>query len=515
MVSRCQARARMPGMEKVRSKRRAADALATRAAAAPADAARHSGDPLPTPRYDVIVVGAGSAGLPLAIRAAERGLRVLQLEADYRIGGTLHWSSGQISGAGTRLQRSQGIDDSPDEHFRDAQRIAHGRIDPVVLRLFVEHAAATIDWLVDLGFAPAPGTPVAGEAHEAYSTRRYLWGTHKGLSILEALRPAHERLVRAGRIDLRLQSRMTSLLTDTRGTVIGVRAATPDGEVAHHGLNVVLASGGYAANPQLWKQLTPQYPLCSHANPYSRGDGLLAAGALGARVDGSEKFLCTFAGVLEDPQDPRSGSFLLLSPGARKVWEMFVDTRGRRFMQEDHPSIDYRERALLAQPDTRMNIVFDHAILQNAATLTLEPAAVYRARFGNHPAFVRAASIPALARQLGVPAGGLARSIREYNAAVTAGEDRRQGKQFLIRRIEKPPFYGIMAQGLTVVSPAGLAVDRRLRVLGTDGRPLRNLYAAGEILGFGRTSGDAFVGGLSLTPALTFGRLLGDSLPGS
>ena len=463
-------------------------------------------------RYDVIVIGAGSAGLPLAIRAAERGGQVLQVEADYRIGGTLHWSSGQISAAGTRLQRSQGIEDSPDEHFRDAQRIAHGRIDPVVLRLFVDQAAATIDWLMDLGFAPAPGTPVAGEAHEAYSTRRYLWGANKGLSILEALRPTHDRLVREGRIDLRLQTRMTRLLTDAKGAVSGVRASTPNGEVEFLGKNIVLASGGYAANPELWKKLTPAYPLCSHANPYSRGDGIVAASELGAPVDGSDKFLCTFAGVLEDPRDPRSGAFLLLSPGARKVWEIFVDQRGRRFMQEDHPSIDYRERALLRQPGTRMNIVFDHAILQNAATITLDPTAAYRARFGRHPAFVKAKTLAELARKLGMPAANLRRSVRDYNAAVAARIDSQQGKQFLIRPIEKPPFYAIKAQGLTVLSPAGLKVDRKLRVIGGNGRPIRNLYAAGEVLGFGRTSGDAFVGGLSLTPALTFGRLLGEQL---
>ena len=66
--------------------------------------------------YDIICVGAGSTGLPLAIRAAERGAKILQLDADNRIGGTLYWSSGQIAAAGTRLQKENGIEDSADEH---------------------------------------------------------------------------------------------------------------------------------------------------------------------------------------------------------------------------------------------------------------------------------------------------------------------------------------------------------------------------------------------------------------
>lgn len=466
----------------------------------------------PPKSWDVLVVGAGSAGLPLAITAAERGARVLQLEADHRIGGTLHWSSGQISGAGTRLQKAHGIEDTPDEHYRDAQRIAHDSIDPVVLRLFVDHAGPTIDWLVDRGFEPAPGTPVAGEAHEAYSTRRYLWGTRAGISILEALRPHHDRLVREGKIDLRLQHRMTELLVDDRGAVRGVRANTPNGEFEFEAKNVVLATGGYAANPALWKILTPRNPLCSHANPYSRGDGLVVAGELGAAIDGADKFLCTFAGVLENSDDPRSGAFLALSPGARKVWEIFVDRRGRRFMQEDHPSIDYRERSLLRQPGNAMFIVLDQAILENAAPITVEPAAKYRARFGRHPAFVKAKTLAELARALGVPVANLRRTVANYNAAVDGRYDRKFGRHFLIRKIVKPPFYAIRAQGLTVVSPAGLRVDRKLRVLRGDGKPIRNLFAAGEVLGFGRTSGNAFVGGLSLTPALAFGRLLGESL---
>ena len=90
--------------------------------------------------------------------------------------------------------------------------------------------------------------------------------------------------------------------------------------------------------------------------------------------------------------------------------------------------------------------------------------------------------------------------------------DREWNKYFLIRKIEKAPFYAIKATGITVLSPAGLAVDSSLQVLKTDGSRIPNLYAGGEILGFGRTSGNAFVGGLSLTPALTFGKILGEKI---
>ena len=181
-------------------------------------------------------------------------------------------------------------------------------------------------------------------------------------------------------------------------------------------------------------------------------------------------------------------------------------------MQEDHPSIDYRERSLLRQPGTAMHIVLDHGILQNATPISLDSPAAYRAKFGRHPAFVKAPTLAALARKLDVPVAALQRTVRDYNRAVERGTDRARGKQFLIRKIAHAPFYAIKAQGITVLSPAGLKVDRRLRVLDRRGRAIPNLHAAGEVLGFGRTSGNAFVGGLSLTPALTFGKLLGETL---
>ena len=463
--------------------------------------------------YDVICVGAGSTGLPLAIRAAQSGAKVLQIEADERIGGTLHWSSGQIAAAGTRLQKQQGIEDTPDEHFRDAQHIANDQIDPTVLKLFVDNAASTIDWLMDLGFKPAAGTPVVGEAHEAYSKRRYLWGDNAAISILDALRPVHEKLVAEGKIDLMLGHRLSNLVADDSGDVKGVTVNTATGSKTYHGTSVVLACGGYAAGVDLWNEINPEIPLNSHCNPFSRGDGIKAAQQLDALVDGKEKFLCTFAGYLEDPSDPTSAEFLALSPKSRNIWEIFVDGNGKRFMTEDHQSIDYRERSLLNQRDMKMNIVFDSDILEHAAPLTLLTNEQYRSKFGNHPNFVKANTIEELAEALEVPFASLSHTIQNYNASVDSKKDKDFNKFFLIRKIANPPFYAIKATGMTVLSPAGLAVDKELRVLNNSGNIIPNLYAGGEILGFGRTSGNAFVGGLSLTPALTFGKLLGERLP--
>ena len=79
--------------------------------------------------------------------------------------------------------------------------------------------------------------------------------------------------------------------------------------------------------------------------------------------------------------------------------------------------------------------------------------------------------------------------------------------------IVQPPFYAIRHQGHSTTATVGIAVDDRLRVIRQDGMPIPNLYAAGELLGAGQTQGRSFVGGMMVTPALSFGRILGERLP--
>lgn len=95
---------------------------------------------------DVVVGGAGTAGLACSVTAAANGCRVVAIEKDDRFGGSLHVTTGHLSAAGTRRQRSRGIEeDSPDNHFTDVMAIGDDEDDPDLVRLAVEEAPRTVD----------------------------------------------------------------------------------------------------------------------------------------------------------------------------------------------------------------------------------------------------------------------------------------------------------------------------------------------------------------------------------
>ncbi|MBM3506061.1 MAG: FAD-dependent oxidoreductase [Alphaproteobacteria bacterium] len=481
-----------------------------------------------TTTWDVIVVGAGTAGMPTATFAALRGARVLLIEQAERVGGTLWYSGGQMSAADTRLQRSRGIEDSAAEHFRDIMRITRQTSEPVLLELFTDHAGAAFDWLMDNGFDVAAECPACLDVHEPYRTRRSVWGNEGGLSVMKALKRALDREIARGAVTLKLSSELTGFLRAPNGAVIGVQVRDRRTGVSaeHRGENVVLTTGGYVANRELYERYSPGTPYGVASNPEAKGTGFALAAALGARVKGGEMALPSYGCVLEDPKDRSSQRFiggphdalsayiwLETSPQRRRPWEIHVNLRGERFVREDIPSVDHRECALRDQPDWRFFILFDEGIRQNAPKITTRwSEAALKGAFGTHPSFLVDDSLNGLARQMGVDEAALSRTVAEYNAAVASGLDAKFGREFLPRAIAKPPFYAVQCFGLQVMSPAGLDVDADLRVLDQAGKPIGSLYAAGEVLGHWRIAGDAYAPGTSVTPAITFGKMLGERL---
>ncbi|WP_091737555.1 FAD-dependent oxidoreductase [Phenylobacterium immobile] len=465
-------------------------------------------------RYDVFVVGAGTSGMPAAGFAAERGLKVCVVEADNRIGGTLHLSSGQMSAAGTRLQAEKGIEDTPQAHFDDIMRISRGTAEPTVVGLAVSNAADTIHWLLDLGFEMEPGMPVIMYGHEPYSTARTYWGPDGGRTILGVIGPWFQEKVDAGQIDLKLSTKLLGLKQGAGGAILAAVVQGPDGVVEEiEADHFVLASGGYTANGKLFSQLHAGRPLYPLGANYSQGDGVMIGLGAGGYLRGGDMFLPSFGGN-KDPNRP--GFFgiggIIMTPQHRMPWEIYVNYRGERYVREDTPSVDERERSLLAAPGLGFYVVFDQAIYDASPAMTMaEDKPTFLKRFDTLEDYLKADTIAELATMMGVDVGTFEATIAAFNDGQAKGEDS-FGREHMPLPIAQGPFYAVRNYGTSVKTYAGLGIDDQLRVTDRTGTPIQNLYAAGEVIGGGSLTGNSFCGGMSVTPAMTFGRLLGQSL---
>ncbi|MDJ0926528.1 MAG: FAD-dependent oxidoreductase [Gammaproteobacteria bacterium] len=464
--------------------------------------------------WDVIVVGGGTAGLPTALFAAERG-RVLIIEKGPMLGGTLDRSTGQVAAAGTVFQQAKGIEDTPDAHYDDIMRINDGTSDPVLTRLLVDNAADSLNWLAQHGFEVLPEHPLTGHGHDHFRTARYQWGPQNGWSIFNAMKPLVDLAIAKGRLQVQLNTRAVDLIQDGSGAVVGVVAAGPDGERSDfRARNVVLASGGCASNPHMYEELHGVPLYCQIAHPNSQGDGLTLGLAAGGYLRGGEKYATLLGAILANDHFPSPPSAIPpLNPNLRKPWEILVNFRGERFVREDHPSINHLEHALAEQPGHRHWAIFDQAILDTAPPLVPDwTAQQVMDACDSHPMFSSAENL----RQLGVTAGlnprQLVKTVDAYNDALVNERPDPFGLTHRPLPIAKPPYYAIRMHGWSLISFAGLGVNGNLQATTAEGKPVPNLYAAGEIIGAGATSGAAYTNGMLVTPALTFGRLLGQRI---
>jgi fumarate reductase flavoprotein subunit len=471
--------------------------------------------------YDIIVVGGGNAGLPLAFFAAERGGRVLIVDAGSALGGTLFLSSGQMSAAGTKLQKAKGIDDTPQLHFDDIMRISKGTADKVLVKLAVENAAPAFDWLTDNGFVVGDKHPVTGTTHDPYSRARYAWAKKGGgVAILDVLEKKLKPHIDSGRVKVLLNSEVTELTQDTSGAVTGVKVRDDKGAVAAYAArNVALTCGGYTYDPALYAKLDGAPMYTNMTAPTSLGAGIKLGTSVGGYVRGGQNHTPLFGAVLVDRDVPTQIRAMVRHfPGDRPPWEIIVGADGKRFLQEDVLSHDVYEQALKAQPGERCWVVFDDAIFAKAPKLVTggfagpwTPEDTRNAFETGVTFFSKADTIETLAKKAGVDKAGLVATVTAYNKAQASGQDA-WGRKHMPLPIAKPPYYALELHSWNLTSYGGLAVDGDLRVVRQDNTVVNNLYAAGELLGMGQMMGRSVCGGMSVTPALALGRLLGNTI---
>lgn len=466
--------------------------------------------------WDYIIVGAGTAGLPAAIFASRRGARVLLIDAAESVGGTLHLANGQIAAGGSRTQAARGIVDSPDAHYEDVMRVTMDKADPNVIRRTCDEAPDTINWLLDNGLTPLPDHPVTGSdpGRPTYTTARYIWGENMGRDILAVVVKELQPELESGRVVTQLSTEVTELITSDSGAVEGVKARSADGELTFKGKHILITTGGYAMNPEVFEDLIgePTYSVGSY--PSNQGKGLALATSVGGVLRGHELHRAGTGSILTSETFPATPyARFNTMPQQRPPWEIWVNNAGERFIREDEPLAEERASAVVKQPRFRYAIVFDDQIFRNAP----EGVAGWSRdkmleHFDSHVMFHKADSLEALAAKAGIDAGGLEKTVATYNTSVVSGKDA-LGREYMPRKIENGPFYAVIHLGSSATSSVGITVDKDMRVLKENGEPVPNLYATGEVLGSGATLGHVFTPGMMLTPALSLGRWLGMTLP--
>ena len=180
-------------------------------------------------------------------------------------------------------------------------------------------------------------------------------------------------------------------------------------------------------------------------------------------------------------------------------------------MREDHPSADHRRHKVNEQEMQKFFIIFDEGILINAPSISITNDGGLGGHINNDLQFRKYNSIIQLAKETKINFNNLSKTIDDYNNYVNKKNDI-FGREHLPRKIIGPPFYCIESVAFALPSPAGIAVNEKLEVLNINNIPVRNVYAAGEIIGNTRIMGEHYIAGMGVGPTLTFGKLLGETL---
>jgi len=336
------------------------------------------------------------------------------------------------------------------------------------------------------------------------------------VSILKVMEPLLAQHVNEGRITVLTGAGAVDLIKDSKGAVTGVVTEDSEGkrsDIAGH--NVVLSSGGCASNPVMFENLhgVPLYRQVAY--PFSQGDGLSLGLVAGGYLRGADNLVSYYGSIAADNQIPSPpAANMSLDPEKRAPWEVFVNARGERFVQEDIASLGTRDRTMDLQPGHRFWVIFDQQILDQAPPLIPGwSREKFLESFNKHPMFARAASLSELGVLTGINPAGMERSVREYNLAIANQQPDAFNRSHRPLPVSRAPFYAIRSQAWTLKSYAGLAVNKDLQLITEEGVPVGsgNVYGAGEVLG-AATSGRSHTSGGSVTPALTFGRLLGQKI---
>lgn len=441
-------------------------------------------------RYDVVIIGSGSAGLVSAVQAHELGLKPVILEKMPKIGGNTTRASSGMNAAETQVQLAHHVVDSFGAFYHETLVGGGRKNNPDLLEYFATHGALAIDWLaahgINLDALTITGGMTVPRTHRPSSLAPV-----GGFLVTELLKQ-----VAAANIPL-FTGVTVQRLRETNDRVDGVTVALSDGQQREIAAgSVVLATGGFGANRALITKYRPDLAGYQTTNqPGTTGDGLSLAAAVGAElVDMTE--IQVHPTVQQDTDHA-----YLIGEAVRGEGAILVDHAGHRFVNE----LDTRKNVTAAIDGLTTRhawLVFDQVVREQVPAVA----------FYDHVGLVESGTTLAdLATQMGVPAATLTTTVDDWNQAVAAQTDAAFGRTTGMQRsLSTGPFYAIHIAPAVHYTMGGVRTNSLTQVLTPAERPIAGLFAAGEVVG--GLHGNNRIGGNSIAETVIFGRQAGQQV---
>ena len=488
---------------------------------------------------DLIIVGAGGAGLSAAVTAKDLGVKnVLVLEKMPVIGGNTLRCASAFNAADPDRQKalpmtetlkeavvkaisekpvseehaklmadvkakyeaylksgSKTLFDCPEWHalqtYNGGDKVGHIPL----IRQYSNNVLDTLHWMQSKG---SPVMDRVSQGAGALWQRTHQLDAPAGLGLID---PLYQSAVKQG-VNFKLGMRVQDLIFNDKGRVIGVTATDKVGNKYEFTSKdgVILATGGYSQNKEMRQKsaphLTPE--MVSTNQPGATGDGIVIATRHGADTTGMNYV------QVYPLATPGTGA---LQGRARKMSGLDdvidVNKNGERFVKEDARRDEF-VAAIKKQPGGVVYDINDSSIVKPLNSFNEDVETLVS--IGR---IYKADSLADLAKQLGMPADKLEATVAEFNKMVEAKNDPKFGRKLFDRPIVKPPFYATPRAPSIHHTMGGLQISTNAQVLDKKGKPIPGLYAAGEVTG--GIHGSNRLGGNATADVLTFGRIAAKS----
>ena len=451
-----------------------------------------------TSNYDVVVIGAGGAGFSAAITARNAGANVVLLEKMPAVGGNSLISGAEMNVAKNWVQPKLGInDDSPELHAQDTFKGGDGKGDMKVINVMTHQALDAAKWCRDyLGVRFEDDNLFFFGGH---SRKRALIPVgHTGTEFIAKFQAKADELG----IPVITNMKAEELIKDKDGRVVGVKATMDGSEYTFNAKGgVVLATGGFGANPEMVKKYNPKIDerFKTTDAPGSTGEALYMAERAGAELV-NMGYIQTYPIC-----DPLSGAIELIAD-ARFDGAIMLNQEGKRFVEELQRR-DVLSEAILNQTGRYCWVLWNDKI--GSISNTVKAHANEYEAFTKQGVMTTCDDLKCIADFTKIPFDQLRKTVKRVSDMAGKGNDKDFNHRAGLMDMQQGKYYVIKAVPSTHHTMGGVRINEKAEALTAEGKVIPGLWAAGEVTGV--THGTNRLGGNAYTDIIVFGRIAGEA----